>query len=168
MTLRSIILSCTLLLLPSAGAAAQDLAKPTGPVLLSVSGNITRTNAPGRADFDRAMLLKLGVDTVTTSTQWTKGTPRFSGVKASKILNLVGAKGTTVRAVALNDYEVSIPISDFRRYPVILAMRMDGKELTRRGKGPLWIVYPRDDHAELRKRELASRWIWQLRKLVVE
>jgi len=41
--------------------ASDPLAQPKGAVILSVTGNLTTTNAPGRADFDRAMLESLGM-----------------------------------------------------------------------------------------------------------
>jgi len=68
----------------------------------------------------------------------------------------------TVTATAANDYSVEIPVSDFLDYDVILAITMDGERLTLRDKGPLWIVYPRDDHPELSSPLINSRWIWQL------
>jgi hypothetical protein len=48
---------------------------------------------------------------------------------------------------------------------VILALSMDGRELSLRDKGPIWIVYPRDDHKELHDPVFNSRWIWQLDRL---
>ena len=58
-------------------------------------------------------------------------------------------------------------LQDFTDYPVVLAMSMDGTPLTLRTKGPLWIVYPRDQYTELQSPEMNSRWIWQLRALEI-
>ena len=80
---------------------------------------------------------------------------------------LVGAKGTTVTAIALNDYKVDIPMADFTQYNVILAMTVDDKPMSRREKGPLWIIYPRDDHPDLKTPEMDSRFLWQLKTLEV-
>ena len=44
---------------------------------------------------------------------------------------------------------------------------MDGEELRVRDKGPLWIVYPRDDFPELDNRLIRSRWVWQVKELMV-
>lgn len=82
------------------------------------------------------------------------------------VLKAVGATAaTTVMAKALNDYQVEIPVADFQRYDVILASSMDGKVLTARDKGPLWIVYPRDKHGELADERIDQRWVWQLNRL---
>jgi hypothetical protein len=56
--------------------------RPQGPVVLTVDGAITRTTAPGRAEFDRAMLEQLGVATLRTWTPWTEGEPEFQRVPA--------------------------------------------------------------------------------------
>ncbi|MFO1055363.1 MAG: molybdopterin-dependent oxidoreductase [Dongiaceae bacterium] len=157
-----------LCLLPAwAARAAEPLPPPSGPVILTVSGAIDRTNAPGRAEFDRAMLEALGVSQLTTSTDWTDGKPVFAGVLASKLLTAVGAHGSTAVATALNDYQITIPLDDLTRYPVLLALTMNGTQLTARDKGPVWVVYPRDDYAELRSPQINDRWIWQLRSLEI-
>jgi hypothetical protein len=150
------------------GHAAEPLAKPSGPVILTVTGAITATNAPGRAEFDQKMLEGLGIASLATSSDWTDGKPVFEGVPARKLLEAVGAHGKTASAIALNDYVVDIPIDDFTKYPVLLAMRRNGQALTPRDKGPIWIVYPRDDYPELRDPKINDRWIWQLKAIEVK
>jgi hypothetical protein len=156
-----------LVLLGAAPAHAEALAPPQGPVLLTVTGRIAHTNAPGRAEFDRAALEAMRTHRIRTSTMWTDGVAEFAGPLLCDLLDRVGAEGRTLVATAINDYRVEIPIDDCRKYPVVLALTRDGRELQRRDKGPIWIVYPRDDHAELRSQEVNTRWIWQLDRLEV-
>ncbi len=107
----------------------------------------------------------------STTTDWTDGKTRFSGPLIRQVLETAGvdaASVETIHATAANDYTVEIPAADIAKYDVILATEMDGKRLTLRDKGPLWVVYPRDDHAELNDPEVNSRWIWQLVELKVE
>jgi len=54
------------------------------------------------------------------------------------------------------------------KYPVILAMKMDGEWLRARSRGTLWIIYPWSEHPELRNDVVHSRSIWQLKELVIE
>jgi hypothetical protein len=152
---------------PAGDTAAQPLPEPTSRVILEVSGKIAKTNAPERARFDLKALEALGITKVTTSTPWTEGKKVFEGVRLRDLLQAVGADGTTITPVALNDYKLDIPREDFDKYPVILAYRMDGEELRVRDKGPLWIVYPRDDFPELDNRLIRSRWVWQVKELMV-
>ena len=146
----------------------QPLAKPQGPVVLTVSGKVSNTNTGQAADFDMEMLEGLGRTTLRTSTPWTDGTQVFGGVLARDVLAAAGASGDTVRAVALNDYSYAIEVSDFLDFPVLIATDMNGDRLRVRDKGPLWIVYPRDDYAELRSKDVDYKMVWQLRELVVE
>ena len=148
--------------------AAEKLPQPTGPIILTITGNIERTNAPGSAEFDRTMLERLGVTRIRTSTSWTDGKPEFAGVLARDVLKAVGARGKTIKATALNDYSLDISVSEFDDYRVLFAMDMDGIELTARDKGPIWIVYPRDNHSELQSANADTKWIWQLTRLEVK
>lgn len=101
-----------------------------------------------------------------TATEWTDGRPTFEGPLARDVVAMMDGHGEKfVNAIAVNDYSVEIPLEDFRKYDVILALSMDGRELSLRDKGPIWIVYPRDDHKELHDPVFNSRWIWQLDRL---
>ena len=151
-----------------AAAAAGPLAKPTGPVILTVTGTISETNAPGRAEFDEKMLDALGLESLTTTTNWTDGKQVFEGVRVSKLLDAVGAKGTTLAAVALDDYTSTIPIEMLTKYPALFAVSMNGKALTPRDKGPVWIVLPRDEYPELQDSRYDTYWVWQLKSIVVK
>ncbi len=139
----------------------------SGPVLLTVTGAIARTNAPGRAEFDRAMLEALGVESLTTSSSWTDGVQRFEGVRASKVLAAVGARGNAVRATAVNEYVAEIAVETIEAYPVLLALRQNGDVLTARDKGPIWIVFPRDDYPWLDDPRVDLQWVWQLKTIDV-
>ena len=146
-------------------AHAADLPKPQDSVLLEVTGTIANTNADGKAVFDLAMLQGIGGAKLKTSTAWTEGTSQFEGVLLSKLIESVGATGKTAVTIAINDYKVEIPVGDFLKYPVILAYRKDGELLKIRDKGPLWIIYPQDDHPELKTKETQAKWVWQVKEI---
>ena len=158
----SAFMAVLFLMSPLIGHAAGVLPRPTGEVVLSVTGSIRNTNAPGSAEFDVAMLENIGKTTLRTSTAWTAGPAVFEGVLARDLLKAVGADGENVEATALNDYVVSIPMADVTQYDVMLALKMDGEYLKVRDKGPIWIVYPRDQHSELQDPKTDKKWIWQL------
>lgn len=100
-----------------------------------------------------------------TTTAVTDGVRRFDGFLMRDLLQHVGAHGSTVTAGALNDYAIEIAIDEFDRYDILVAHSMDGEPLLPSDKGPLWIVYPRDRHAELQDIRYDYRWVWQLRRL---
>lgn len=133
-------------------------------VVLKVSGRI----AKGPTALDRDALQALPLVTINTSTVVTDGVHAFTGFLMRDLLDWLNAEGDIVTAIALNDYAVDIPITDFYDYDVIVAYTMDGIALSRDDKGPLWIVYPRDDHAALQDIRYDYRWVWQFYKLDVK
>ena len=161
-----------LLLISGAAVLASDVAQPLpapqGQVILVVGGNIAVSNGPDGAQFDRQMLEELGVTEIRTTTPWTDGVGAFTGVLARTVFERVGAEGETVLATALNDYRVVVPMTDFENYDVLLATKMNGAEMHVSDKGPVWIIYPRDDVPALGDRQLHERWVWQLRTLEVQ
>ena len=145
---------------------AEDLAAPNGDVLLTISGEITHTNVGGNAELDFEMLAALPAEVVVTSTPWTEGLTEFTGAALSDVLDLVGAQGTLLKAKALNNYLVEIPASDAQDARPIIAYLQDGKRMSVRNKGPLWVIYdfdnlPGDDEIYF------VRAIWQLRDIEV-
>jgi hypothetical protein len=66
-------------------------------------------------------------------------------------MDLVGARANG-QVLALNDYTTIVPLDDFRKFPVILALKMNGEYMRIRDKGPLFIVYPYDSSPELQTR----------------
>lgn len=145
-----------------------ELPVPKNKVVLEVIGNLSRQNSEYGVQFDMDMLHALPVVSIETHTSVTDGRKRFEGVLVRDLLKRVGADGTVVHASAINDYMVEIPISDFERFDVIIAYRVDGAALSSRDKGPLWMIYPRDAHAELQDIRYDYRWVWQLNVLEVE
>lgn len=146
---------------------AAPLATPKDKTILEVAGQINTANKDSTAVFDREMLEGLGMETVTTTTPWHTGPQKFEGVRLSKLMELVGAKGKTIKAVALNDYVTQIPIEDFEKFNPILALKREGEYMPVRDKGPLFIVYPYDSKSELKSQTYYGRSAWQLKRLEV-
>lgn len=162
------LLSAVLAAMWLSSAQAGSLPEPSGKPILTISGQIANTNGDGVAKFDRDMLEALGLTTVQTTTPWYDGRTRFEGVQLKKLMEIVGAKGETVKAVALNDYVIAIPMADFEKFNVILAMKRDGNYMEVREKGPLFVIYPYDSIPELQTQIYYTRSAWQVAKLIVE
>ena len=120
---------------------------------------------PTRAEvrFSEADLLALPQVTIRTRTEFTDGVVEFVGPLARDAIAFIDVgSATTIHLVAANDYAIDIPFSDLTDYDVILAMQTNGERLTIRDKGPIWLMYPLDDHAELQDPMYNNRLIWQL------
>jgi hypothetical protein len=146
---------------------AMALDAPTGLVVLTVSGRVRSPNRGADADFDMAMLEGLPQHSFSTRTPWYTQPRRFTGPLLREVLAVAGAKGSTLRARALNDYWVDVPFDDAQRHDPILARLIDGKPMAVRDKGPLFLIYPFDARPELRNTVYFSRSAWQLRTIEV-
>ena len=145
------VMLCAALLLGAAVPSA--ILPPAGPAE-AAEFPVLRITVPkaGKSQeivFDRSGFEAIGTRTVNTSTSWT------DGVKS-------------VRVAAINDYSYTIPFKDVKDYPVILAFKMNGKYLTPRDKGPLWVIYPRDEFPELNTKEVDHRMVWQVNAMTVQ
>lgn len=159
---------CSLALISLAQmAAAEALAPPEGPVLLTVTGQIGRTNGDGVAELDLGLLREMGLIEIRTHTIWTDGELVFEGVPLDRLLSALKADGRSVLATALNDYAIEIPVEDAVEGGPILAIRMNGIDLSPRDKGPIWVVYPYDANPDYQRDVIYSRSIWQLTRLDV-
>ncbi|WP_428515248.1 molybdopterin-dependent oxidoreductase [Roseovarius sp.] len=161
----AVVVAVSLWALP---AQAESLPLPEGRVLLTVSGDIEMTNDGEAATFDLEMLRALGESEIKTDTIWTPGDHVFTGVRLKTLLDHLGADGSTIEATAINDYSVSIPMADATEGGPIIAYAMDGKELSRRDKGPLWVIYPFSSSSDYRTEVIYSRSIWQLDRITIK
>lgn len=153
--------------LSAAAPLAGELSPPSGEVVLTVSGAISVTNSGDRAELDLDQLSGIATERFTTTTIWTEGESTFTGVPLHALLERLGAEGSTLRAVALNDYAVEIPVSDARPGGPILAYERDGARMGVRDKGPLWVLYPYDASEDYRTEVIYARSIWQLAEIEV-
>lgn len=158
-----VFLALAAVLLPS-----HALEAPRYKVVLTVTGKIGTTNGPGTAAFDMAMIERLPQQTFTTRTPWSNEPVKFTGPLLRDLLAAVKATGSNIRAVALNDYKISIPVDDANRFGVIVAHRMNDMPIPVRTKGPLFIVYPFDARQELQSNKYYERSIWQLKAIDLE
>lgn len=168
MNTRQFLRTCLLSSLGLLGLPALALDAPKERPILTVSGKIGVKNAGDVARFDMKMLEALPQHSFTTRTPWFDKPVKFTGPLLSDVLAAVKASGTTLSAVAINDYKISIPIADASQQPVIVARLLDDKPMPVREKGPLFVVYNFDSKAELRSSVFYERSIWQLKALDIQ
>lgn len=106
-----------------------------------------------------------------THTFWTDGPQEFRGPTLYDVMS-VGMRaeelrGRILKMSALNDFQVEVPAEDMFLHQPLIAREMNGKPMHLRDKGPLWLVYPRDERPELQNPVYDERWIWQLSRIQV-
>ena len=158
---------CGCLGTPLTAQILDDLPAPIGEIVLTMSGAIGITNSGDTAVFDLAMLQDMPVTTFVTTTVWTDGPQEFSGLELVDLMAALGIEEGTLRATAINDYAVDIPVSDAVEGGPILAYSQNGAIMSVRDKGPLWIVYPYDSNPAYKSEVVYSQSIWQLDRIEV-
>ena len=151
-----------LTVLAAGPAAAMPMPKPTGPVLLTITGAINNADADGKAEFDMAMLDALPQKETTTLTPWYDGETTFTGPLATALLDAVGAHGATILVTAINDYSADLPMSDLSDDPVIFATRINGEVMSVRDKGPIFVIYPFSENPDLYNEAYFGKSVWQV------
>jgi hypothetical protein len=172
-TMMKHLIASALFLLAGSHFAMAELAAPQGRAILEISGQIGVGNAEDAngnpvAIFDFDGLTQLPQISVEMTTEWTEGLQVFEGVLLRDVLRLVDASGESIRAIALNDYEATIPMSDADTYDVLLALRQNGKLMRVRDKGPIWIIYPASQPDAHVANPHNLKMVWQLAKLRVQ
>lgn len=143
---------------PAVSSASNAAAKPDKDA----------ANGPLVASLQIDFFKKLPQHSFVTQTPWYKKPVKFTGPLLRDVLAAAKVKGRVIHAVALDDYQVSIPFSDAAQFDVILAHTLDGESLTPKNKGPLFVVYPYDSKPELQAVRFYERSIWQLKALRLE
>lgn len=134
---------------------------------------LTITEPGGKViTLDEAALAELPWHQIVTGTRWTEGVQTFRGPLLKDVLTSGGLEradliGRTLMMTALNDFGISVPASDAWEYDPVLAREMNGVPMRVRDKGPLWLVYPRDQRPEIQNAVMDERWIWQLSEIEV-
>ena len=163
---KKILCTVTFLALSQSNVFADEMPRPSGEVLLTLSGEIANTNTDdGRLELDLAMLQAMPVTSFKTNTIWLDKVAEFTGVSLKAVLDYAGASGSLIHAIALNDYKVDIPADTANEDAPIVAYHLDGETMSARDKGPLWVVYPYDQNSQYRTEVIYSRSIWQLDRI---
>lgn len=141
-------------------AGLSTFAPAQAEVLLTIESGDGQSVSYSREDLEAMPRVSF-----KTTTVWTSGEKEFSGVPLKSLLTKAGITEGTVKAVAVNDYVVEIPVDVLEDEAPIVADLIDGQAFSRRDNGPLWIIYPFDSDVSYRTEENYSRSVWQLVRL---
>lgn len=137
-----------------------------GSILLTITGKIRHTNQPGRAEFDQQLLESLEQHEITTHNPWFPGNNVYRGPLGRALVEAVGAdKSSRMRISSLNGFIAEIPVSDFIEYDVVFALQINGQMQRVRDRGPLFTIYPFDQHPHLNTEMHYHRSVWQVKSI---
>ncbi|MEM8979413.1 MAG: molybdopterin-dependent oxidoreductase [Pseudomonadota bacterium] len=163
-------------------AVAQDF---SGPVLLTVTGNVQTPTRPGydelndkffgfnevefetAAQFDYEKLRTL--TNVTVKADFPKGgdVHTYEGPLLKDVLAAAGASGKTITVQALDGYAAIVPIEEMIDKGAVVALQRDGVPFAIGDYGPTQIVFPRAERADLADMP-DDNWVWSIFHINVE
>ena len=153
---------------PASILPGEPIPVPTGAVMLTITGKVAAKNADEALIFDMPTLEKLGLVRYSVNDPWLKVSNTYSGVLVSDLLKFAGTfqTATTIHIVALDDYEVDIPIADIQKWPILLATKANDGYMTVENYGPTRIIYPYDSHS-IEPVAHNDLWIWSIQSIDV-
>lgn len=148
-------------------ALAAPNACPTD-TLLEIEGLVKPNSPRGSHVFSEQDFLKLDTVKLVTATAWTPKS-EFIGPELSTVLAAAGVapNATEMRFYAIDAYEITIPISDITKYRPVMAHTQDGERLKIPTRGPVFLVYPRDQYPELTAIKGQAQFVWMVCKIIV-
>lgn len=161
-------------------AGAQPAVRPDrGPVLLTLTGAITRANrgpfdpaldqmmSKQKVTFDKAhtfdfsTLATLPAVTIKPTLEYDSKRHTLRGPLLSEVVKAAGGPledTTQLTLRAVDGYAVALSMADARKWRFIVATLLDGRPLPLGGLGPLWAIYEADRFAEMAAQPVNKRF----------
>ncbi len=102
-----------------------------------------------------------------TSTIWTEGLQTFEGVWLKDLIRHLDVSEGTLELSALNEYLIEIEVEEVGDLGALVAYMRNGKPMTARDKGPLWVVFPYDSDVKFQSETTYARSVWQLDRIAL-
>lgn len=141
---------------------------PQGEVILTVTGKVGNTNVGETIQLDRATIESLGTVAYRVIDPFEQIENEFEGVLMTDLLALwqVSEDAQSLHLTALNDYQVEIPLAEFSEYPILFALKTNGKYMKPDYRGPAMLVLPYA-HYDFDRIYTDEYWIWQIESIIV-
>ena len=167
------------------GLKAEEMGRPTGPVVLTVAGDISNANRAAfdetsdafinyhdktfekAVEFDIAMLESLGMHEAQLSIEGWPGQATVKGPRLKDVLAAAGAAGRDITVVALDGFGSQISAAEIDALDWIVGVKADERYLSIGQRGPLWVVYSSPDGRALTMED-EQRWPWAAFYIEVE
>lgn len=156
-----------------------------GPIILTISGNITNPSRGAidmehdkfftfndvefsqAAQFDFAALQGIGMTTVRADFPMGGDVHTYQGPLLADVLAAAGATGSMVTIKALDGFQVDLDLDEAVANGAVVALKRDGKPFSLGDYGPTHIVFPRADRADLADMN-DDTWVYSIYYMHVE
>jgi hypothetical protein len=155
--------------LPPSLRPGDSIPGPTEKVVLTLYGDLVVKNGGDTLQFDMPTLEKLGIVEYAVHDPWLKSEVTYTGVLMSELSKFVGAtdSATKVHIVALDDYQIDIPFTEIKKWPILLATRVNGEYMSIENSGPTRIIFPYHAYPEIDPVKYDDLWIWNIKSMEV-
>lgn len=140
------------------------------PVILSISDSMAQDGHHHElAEFTLSQLQALPQRELTTRHPWSEQRHTYKGADLSALLaNLfAGQHIHTLYLQSLNGFSVAVNWQQLAPYQPMLAWSEDDIIMSRRNKGPLWLMLPYERLPEIQQAEFLHYMAWQLNHITV-
>ena len=160
-------------------SSATESEAPSGPVVLTVAGNVANTNRSAYRDkldvifgyhkrtfdrafaFDRAMLEGPGTVALRIEHPDWGGPMMVSGPRLADVLRMAGCPGGPLATLALDGFHTEISPEALAAHEWVVATRAEGRPLGLGERGPLWLVFDPPGERPATDEE-SNRWPWAM------
>jgi len=143
-----------------------------GPVKIDHSpiplhrAQLTVIGPKGETVYTPQQLEEINFRRLTTVTPWRETPAAFDGVLLTDLLAANGmGEASAISVIAENDYVVEISAEVWKRWPILVATRVNGLAHTRRQKGPIQFILPMSDDRAAGLEEYQSNWVWMAARI---
>ncbi len=140
------------------------------PVVLTLYGDMQLDGRQyERIDYSLSELQALPQGKIITAHPWVSEPHQYRGPDLVLLLGqLFGHRRvTSLYLEALNGFSVTVDWSQVAPFSPILAWQDNGRVMSRRNKGPLWLMLPFDRLSEMQQANFRHFMAWQLRVIRV-
>ena len=103
-----------------------------------------------------------------TRLPWFPNQRSFTGIPVEKLVERYGDATTfAVTFLALNDYAATSTIEDIQMFSPMIAIKMNGKPMRIRHKGPYWLIFNLNKYPEIDNINYHSQMVWQIDEIIL-
>lgn len=142
----------------------------TEPVILTIYGDIQlHDQRYARIDFTLSEMKALSQADITTAHPWSAQAQHYSGIDLSILLEFLFAQKAikTLSLEGLNGFSMALEWSSIQDFSPIIAWQENSQLMSRRDKGPLWLMLPFDSVSKVKQADFLHYMVWQLRTIRV-
>lgn len=148
----------------------QTIPLPTDETLITIRGKIQNTNQDETLLLDRETIESLQLVQFEIFDLFERKNVTFEGVLLQDLIKLwqIDPEATSLEMVALNDYQINLPLASLEEVPMLFALKQDGQYMQPDYRGPAMLIVPHFGNSSTFEHPRPYYWIWQISTITVQ